>query len=132
MQLPQFCNKTAYISLSVRRVVGLSVATVAASQLNCAKNKILDHISRYRLEKQHDRDVASIYRVLMSNHIRKYGDKYLRLRRCSVSKVGTRYFKSTDGTFAVTLLKKYLRYFICYIFEKVPAVPLLGTVIRYF
>ena len=38
------------------------------------------------------------------------------------SEVGTRYFKSTDGTFAVTLLKKYRRYFIRYIFEKVPTV----------
>ena len=46
--------------------------------------------------------------------------------------MGTRYFKSTDGTFAVTLLKKYRRYFIRYIFEKVPTVPVLGTVIRYF
>ena len=46
--------------------------------------------------------------------------------------VGTRYVKSTDGTFAVTLLKKYRRYFIRYIFEKVPTVPGLGTVIRYF
>ena len=45
---------------------------------------------------------------------------------------GTRYFKSTDGTFAVTLLKKYRRYFIRYIFEKVLTVPVLGTVIRYF
>ena len=35
----------------------------------------------------------------------------------------TRYFKSTDGTFAATLLKKYRRYFIRYIFEKVPTVP---------
>ena len=46
--------------------------------------------------------------------------------------MGTRYFKSTDGTYAVTLLKKYRRYFIRYIFEKVPTVPVLGTVIRYF
>ena len=49
--------------------------------------------------------------------------------------MGTRYFKSTGGTFAVTLLKKYRRYFIRYIFEKVPTVPVLGTdgtVIRYF
>ena len=49
-----------------------------------------------------------------------------------VPEVGTRYFKSTDGTFAVTLLKKYRRYFIRYIFEKVPTAPVLGTVIRYF
>ena len=34
------------------------------------------------------------------------------------SEVGTRYFKSTDGTLAATLLKKYRRYFIRYIFEK--------------
>ena len=46
--------------------------------------------------------------------------------------VGTRYFKSTDGTFAATLLKKYRRYFIRYIFKKVPTVPVLGTVNRYF
>ena len=39
------------------------------------------------------------------------------------AEVGTRYFKSIDGTFAVTLLKKYRRYFIRYIFEKVPTVP---------
>ena len=38
----------------------------------------------------------------------------------------------TDGAFAATLLKKYRRYFIRYIFEKVPTVPVLGTVIRYF
>ena len=49
-----------------------------------------------------------------------------------LAEVGTRYFKSTDGTFAVTLLKKYRRHFIRYIFEKVPTVPVLGTVIRYF
>ena len=49
-----------------------------------------------------------------------------------LAEVCTRYFKSTDDTFAVTLLKKYQRYFIRYIFEKVPTVPLLGTVIRYF
>ena len=36
------------------------------------------------------------------------------------------------GTFAVTLLKKYRRYFIRYIFEKIPTVPVLGTVFRYF
>ena len=47
------------------------------------------------------------------------------------AEVSTRYFKSTDGIFAVTLLKKYRRYFIRYIFEKVPTVPVLGTVIRY-
>ena len=48
------------------------------------------------------------------------------------AKVGTRYFKSTDGTFAVTWLKKNRRYFIRYIFEKVPTVPVLGSVIRDF
>ena len=47
------------------------------------------------------------------------------------TEVGTRYFKSTNGDFAATLLKKYRRYFIRYIFEKVPTVPVLGTVIRY-
>ena len=45
--------------------------------------------------------------------------------------MGTRYFESTDGTSAATLLKKYCRYFIRYIFEKVPTVPVLVTVIRY-
>ena len=45
--------------------------------------------------------------------------------------MGTRYFRSTNGTLAATLLKKYRRYFIRYIFEKVPMVPVLGTVIRY-
>ena len=47
------------------------------------------------------------------------------------AEVGTRYFKSIYGTFAATLLKKYRWYFIRYIFEKVPTVPVLGTVIRY-
>ena len=42
------------------------------------------------------------------------------------------YFESSDGTFAATLLKKYRRYFICYIFEKVLTVTELGSVIRYF
>ena len=46
--------------------------------------------------------------------------------------MGTRYFQSTDVTFAATLLKKYRQYFIRYIFEKVPTVPELGTKIRYF
>ena len=48
------------------------------------------------------------------------------------TETGTSYFKSIDGTFAATLLKKYERHFIRYIFEKVPTVPVLGTVIRYF
>ena len=46
--------------------------------------------------------------------------------------MGTRYFESTDDTFAATLLKKYRRYFSRYIFEKVPTVLVLDTVIRYF
>ena len=41
-------------------------------------------------------------------------------------------FKSTDGTFTATLLKKYRPDFICYIFEKVPTVTVLGNVIWYF
>ena len=45
--------------------------------------------------------------------------------------MGTRYFESIDGTFAANLLKKYWRYFICYIFEKVPTVQVLVAVIRY-
>ena len=45
--------------------------------------------------------------------------------------VGTWYFKRTDDTFAATLLKKYRRYFIRYIFEKVQTVPVLDTVIWY-
>ena len=43
--------------------------------------------------------------------------------------MGTRNFKSTGGTFAATLLKKYRRYFICYIFEKESTVPVLDTVV---
>ena len=46
----------------------------------------------------------------------------------ALAEVGTLYLKSTKGTFAATLVKKYRRYFIRYIFEKVRySVSLFGT-----